>query len=127
MDVPTAAPTAEAAIIPRSLLKPSIRKALSASPLLLPTITSPVATRLTAVTEAPLTVTLPLKAAPSEKVGLLFSTTLPVPVEVVTPVPPLATPSVPPRVSVPEVVIGPPLKVRPVDPPEAFTEVTVPT
>ena len=42
-------------------------------------------------------------------------------------VPPLATPSVPPKVSVPDDVIGPPVKVKPVVPPEPSTEVTVPT
>jgi hypothetical protein len=45
---------------------------------------------------------------------------------VVAPVPPLAIANVPPRVNVPEVVIGPPVKVRPVVPPEPFTDVTVP-
>jgi len=59
--------------------------------------------------------------------GLFDRTTEPVPVDVVTPVPPLATPSVPAIVSVPEAVIGPPENVRPVVPPEALTEVTVPT
>ena len=59
-------------------------------------------------------------------VGLFDRTTEPVPVDVVTPVPPLATASVPARVSVPEVVTGPPEKVRPVVPPEALTLVTVP-
>ena len=38
----------------------------------------------------------------------------------------MATPSVPARVIVPELVIGPPLVVRPVVPPATFTEVTVP-
>lgn len=45
---------------------------------------------------------------------------------VVPPVPPLATASVPPSVSVPDVVIAPPVKVKPVEPPEPETEVTVP-
>ncbi len=58
--------------------------------------------------------------------GPFASTTLPVPVEVVVPVPPLATARVPPRVSVPEVVIGEPVKVSPVVPPLAATLVTVP-
>ena len=40
--------------------------------------------------------------------------------------PPYATFSVPPSVSVPLVVIGDPVKVRPVKPPDAATEVTVP-
>ena len=40
--------------------------------------------------------------------------------------PPLATANVPPSVSVPLVVIGDPVKVRPVVPPDAATEVTVP-
>ena len=44
----------------------------------------------------------------------------------VCPVPPLATARVPARVSVPDVVIGPPEKLIPVVPPEASTEVTVP-
>ena len=59
-------------------------------------------------------------------VGLVDKTTLPVPVLVVTPVPPLATASVPARVIVPELVIGPPLVVRPVDPPDTPTDETVP-
>src|SRR5690349_915461 len=42
------------------------------------------------------------------------------------PVPPLAATSVPPRVSVPLEVIGPPVTVRPVVPPEPSTLVTVP-
>lgn len=45
---------------------------------------------------------------------------------VAAPVPPLATASVPPKVSVPLEVIGPPVKVRPVVPPEPSTLVTVP-
>ena len=48
------------------------------------------------------------------------------PVSVVAPVPPLATPNVPLSVSVPDPVIGPPVNVNPVVPPEAFTLVTVP-
>jgi hypothetical protein len=60
------------------------------------------------------------------KVGLVERTVLPDPVLVVTPVPPLATASVPARVIVPELVIGPPLVVRPVVPPATLTEVTVP-
>lgn len=44
-----------------------------------------------------------------------------------SPVPPFATASVPPIVKVPEVVIGPPVNVRPVTPPEPETLVTVPT
>jgi len=44
----------------------------------------------------------------------------------VAPVPPEATASVPASVSVPAPVTGPPLKVRPVVPPEASTDVTVP-
>ena len=40
--------------------------------------------------------------------------------------PPFASASVPARVIVPELVIGPPLVVRPVVPPATFTEVTVP-
>lgn len=48
------------------------------------------------------------------------------PVNVVAPVPPLATARVPARVMVPDVVIGLPVTVRPVVPPEKATEVTVP-
>lgn len=44
----------------------------------------------------------------------------------VKPVPPLATANVPAIVIVPDVVIGPPLVVRPVDPPLTATLVTVP-
>ena len=44
----------------------------------------------------------------------------------VCPVPPLATDSVPANVIVPDPVIGPPLVVRPVVPPDTSTEVTVP-
>lgn len=44
----------------------------------------------------------------------------------VAPVPPFATASVPPSVSVPDVVIGPPVNERPVVPPLALTLVTVP-
>lgn len=57
-------------------------------------------------------------------VGLLDKTTPPVPVEVVTPVPPLATAKVPARVIVPVEVIGPPLVVKPVVPPDTATLVT---
>ena len=49
----------------------------------------------------------------------------PVPRDVM-PVPPLAAASVPPRVNVPVVVIGPPVSVSPVVPPEPLTEVTLP-
>jgi hypothetical protein len=42
------------------------------------------------------------------------------------PVPPVATFNVPAKVMVPEVVTGPPEVVRPVDPPETLTEVTLP-
>jgi len=59
-------------------------------------------------------------------VGLADKTTEPVPVDDVTPVPPLATARVPLRVKVPVVVIGPPVKVSPVVPPLASTEVTDP-
>lgn len=61
------------------------------------------------------------------RVGLADKTTEPVPVEVATPVPPLATPRVPPRVKVPVVVMGLPVNVSPVVPPDAATDVTVPT
>ena len=47
-------------------------------------------------------------------------------VKPVSPVPPLAVARVPPSVSVPETVIGPPVNARPVVPPDAFTLVTVP-
>ena len=40
--------------------------------------------------------------------------------------PPLATARIPPKVRVPEAVIGPPVKVKPVVPPEPSTLVTVP-
>lgn len=46
---------------------------------------------------------------------------------VLVPVPPLATARVPPNVRVPELVIGPPVRVSPVEPPEPLTEVTVPS
>ena len=59
-------------------------------------------------------------------VGLVERTFAPEPVLVVTPVPPLATASVPASVIVPVVVIGPPLVVRPVVPPLTATLVTVP-
>jgi hypothetical protein len=59
-------------------------------------------------------------------VGEVDSTTEPVPVDVLTPVPPLTTARVPPSVSVPLVVMGEPEKVRPVVPPDAATLVTVP-
>jgi len=42
------------------------------------------------------------------------------------PVPPFATFRVPARVIVPALVIGPPDVLRPVDPPEKSTEVTLP-
>ena len=42
------------------------------------------------------------------------------------PVPPFADARVPESVIVPDVVIGPPEVVSPVEPPETFTEVTVP-
>lgn len=60
------------------------------------------------------------------KVGLADKTREPDPVAVATPVPPLATPRVPPKVNVPEVVTGLPVNVKPVVPPEAATEVTDP-
>jgi hypothetical protein len=59
-------------------------------------------------------------------VGDADSTTEPVPVEDVTPVPPLETAKVPVIVIVPDVVTGPPLNVNPVEPPLTSTEVTVP-
>ena len=46
--------------------------------------------------------------------------------DAVKPVPPLATPNVPARVMVPEPVIGPPLVVKPVVPPDTSTLVTEP-
>ena len=48
------------------------------------------------------------------------------PEALVAPVPPCAIASVPPTVSVPDVVIGEPVKVSPVVPPDAATDVTVP-
>lgn len=72
------------------------------------------------------------------KVGVLERTTLPVPVEAVTPVPPLATgsvpvtcdvkltlESVPPKVKLPELVTVP-VSVMPLTVPVPLTEVTVP-
>jgi hypothetical protein len=47
-------------------------------------------------------------------------------VKAVALVPPLAIASVPPRVIVPDEVIGPPVVVNPVEPPEIPTDVTVP-
>lgn len=61
-----------------------------------------------------------------EAVRALVPVPLTYPVSVVAPVPPLATLRVPPRVIVPLTVMGPPLVVRPVVPPETSTEVTVP-
>ena len=74
-------------------------------------------------------VATPLVGVPSNgvtRVGEVDSTLLPEPVLVVTPVPPLATASVPASVTVPEEVIGPPLVVNPVVPPETSTLVTEP-
>jgi len=74
-------------------------------------------------------VATPLVGVPSKgvtRVGEVALTVAPVPVLVVTPVPPLATASVPARVMVPEEVIGPPLVVKPVVPPETSTLVTEP-
>ena len=48
------------------------------------------------------------------------------PVKLAAPEPPEATFRVPPRVRVPEVVIGPPVKDSPVDPPDPEILVTVP-
>jgi hypothetical protein len=59
-------------------------------------------------------------------VGLVDKTTLPVPVLVVTPVPPLATAKVPVSVIVPDEVIGPPVVDKPVVPPATLIDVTVP-
>ena len=59
-------------------------------------------------------------------VGAFESTTLTVPVDEVTPVPPLATFNVPANVMVPDPTIGPPLVVRPVVPPDTWTDETVP-
>ena len=60
------------------------------------------------------------------RVGDVASTTAPLPVEVVAPVPPLVTAKVPAKVIVPAPVTGPPDVVSPVVPPETSTEVTVP-
>jgi hypothetical protein len=59
-------------------------------------------------------------------VGDVPSTLAPLPVLVVTPVPPLATASVPDNVMVPLPVIGLPDVVKPVVPPDTPTLVTVP-
>ena len=72
------------------------------------------------VTEAGVPKTGATRVGPDER------TLLPEPVLVVTPVPPLATASVPANVIVPDVVMGPPLVVRPVVPPLTATLVTVP-
>ena len=69
---------------------------------------------------------VPAKDTAAVNVGDADRTTEPVPVLVVTPVPPLATANVPATVIVPAVVIGPPLVVRPVVPPLTATLVTVP-
>ena len=58
--------------------------------------------------------------------GLLAKTRLPVPVDVLVPEPPLATANIPLIVRVPDPVIGPPVTVKPVVPPDSATEVTVP-
>jgi len=74
-------------------------------------------------------VATPLVGVPSKgvtKVGEVDNTLLPEPVLVATPVPPLATANVPARVMVPEPVIGPPLVVKPVVPPDTSTLVTEP-
>src|SRR5665213_3580909 len=42
------------------------------------------------------------------------------------PMPPFDIPNIPPKVSVPDEVTGPPVNERPVVPPEALTDVTVP-
>jgi len=77
-------------------------------------------------------IALPVETPPEDGVEL----TQTVPLDVSTfplvpgdanPVPPFAAANVPPRVKVPEVVIAPPVKVKPVVPPEPLTEVTVPT
>lgn len=47
-------------------------------------------------------------------------------VAVFAPVPPLGMPKVPPRVIVPLDVIGPPVAVKPVEPPDTLTDVTDP-
>ena len=85
--------------------------------------------RLGVVLVADVTDSVEADADPSvgvTSVGDVDNTLLPDPVEVVTPVPPLATLSVPPSVSVPDVVIGPPVRVRPVVPPDPLTLVTEP-
>jgi len=60
-------------------------------------------------------------------VGLADRTLLPVPVDVVVPVPPLATASNPAIVKVPADVIGPPENTRPVVPPDTLIDDTEPT
>lgn len=74
-------------------------------------------------------VTTPLAGVPRAGVtsaGDVARTTDPVPVDVVTPVPPFSTASVPERVIVPALVMGPPDVAKPVVPPDMATLVTVP-
>ena len=70
-------------------------------------------------------VTAPADTVPVN-VGDADRTTDPLPVEVVTPVPPAATARMPAIVIVPAEVTGPPEKVKPVVPPDTSTDDTVP-
>lgn len=70
-------------------------------------------------------VTAPADTVPVN-VGDADRTTDPLPVEVVTPVPPFATDRIPASVMVPVDVTGPPENDKPVVPPDTSTEVTVP-
>ena len=75
--------------------------------------------------KVPVVVRFAVLVVPSS-VGDSDNTTEPAPVEVVVPVPPLATVNVPDIVMVPLLVTGPPENDRPVVPPETSTDVTVP-
>ena len=111
--------------VPRKVATPVPREVMPVPPLATGSVpVTPV------VRGSPVTLVItPLVGVPSKgvtNVGLVDNTLLPLPVEVVTPVPPLATANVPPKVNVPVVVIGPPVSVSPVVPPEPLTEVTLP-
>ena len=76
-------------------------------------------------TSAPEPVSPVTAAARLAEVGAPRKVATPVPSEVM-PVPPLAGTKIPPSVNVPVPVMGPPVRVRPVEPPEPSTLVTVP-
>ena len=76
-------------------------------------------------TRAPVPVSSVTAAARLALDGVPRKVAMPAPKDVM-PVPPLATAKVPPRVSVPVPVIGPPVSVSPVVPPDPLTEVTLP-